>query len=38
MLVGGDKSGNWQKWYRVSIPLADQRFDEHVAGLGRGHR
>lgn len=37
MLVAGDKSGNWHKWYRVNIPIADRRFKEHVAGLGEGH-
>lgn len=37
MLVAGDKSGNWNKWYRVNIPIADRRFDEHVARLGGGH-
>ncbi|MEV2278410.1 type II toxin-antitoxin system RelE/ParE family toxin [Nocardiopsis sp. NPDC049922] len=36
MLVAGDKTGNWKKWYRVNIPIADDRFDEHIAGLGRG--
>ncbi len=29
LLVGGDKSGNWSKWYRESIPLADDLFDRH---------
>lgn len=37
MLVAGDKSGNWHKRYRVNIPIADRRFDEHVARLGGGH-
>jgi hypothetical protein len=32
-LVAGDKSGNWEGWYRVAIPLADRRFAEHLAQL-----
>lgn len=30
LLVAGDKSGNWQKWYRRNIPIADRLFDEHI--------
>ena len=30
LLVAGDKAGNWQKWYRTNIPLADDRFTEHL--------
>lgn len=30
VLVAGDKAGNWTKWYRVDIPIADERFDEHL--------
>ncbi|MFI2709472.1 type II toxin-antitoxin system RelE/ParE family toxin [Micromonospora sp. NPDC018662] len=29
-LVAGDKSGRWQSWYRIAIPLADERFQEHL--------
>jgi DNA-binding XRE family transcriptional regulator len=25
-LVSGDKAGNWKRWYRQAIPLADERF------------
>ena len=25
-LVAGDKSGNWEGWYREAIPLADRRY------------
>jgi len=32
-LVAGDKSGRWQSWYRTAIPLADERFTEHLAAL-----
>lgn len=29
MLVAGDKTGNWTKWYAKNIPAADDLFDEH---------
>jgi hypothetical protein len=29
LLVGGDKNDNWNRWYRVNVPIADERFDEH---------
>jgi len=32
-LVAGDKSGQWQSWYRQAIPLADDRFEEHLTRL-----
>ena len=30
LLVAGDKAGNWQKWYRTNIPLADERYRQHL--------
>jgi hypothetical protein len=33
ILVAGDKQGAWNKWYTINIPIADQRFDEHLANL-----
>ena len=33
LLVAGDKSGQWKKWYRVNLPIADDRFDEHLRQL-----
>lgn len=30
VLVAGDKAGQWQQGYRVSTPIADARFDEHL--------
>ena len=30
LLVAGDKAGRWRKWYKQAIPLADDRFDEHI--------
>jgi hypothetical protein len=29
LLVGGDKSGDWSRWYDVNVPIADDRFEEH---------
>lgn len=33
ILVAGDKSGRWESWYRTAIPLADERFAEHLIAL-----
>lgn len=33
LLVGGDKAGRWQDWYRSAIPLADDRYDRHLEAL-----
>lgn len=33
LLLAGDKQGAWAKWYRKSIPVADDRYDEHVEKL-----
>ena len=30
MLIAGDKSGNWNRWYRKNIPLADDLFEKHL--------
>ncbi|MBO0870461.1 MAG: type II toxin-antitoxin system RelE/ParE family toxin [Micromonosporaceae bacterium] len=32
-LVGGDKSGQWNAWYQKAIPLADERYEEHLTEL-----
>ncbi|GAB4105647.1 hypothetical protein GCM10028790_46660 [Micromonospora taraxaci] len=32
-LVAGDKSGQWQSWYQKAVPLADDRFQEHLSSL-----
>jgi hypothetical protein len=34
LLVAGDKAGNWTKWYRENIPLAERR---HAAWLAGGY-
>ena len=33
LLVGGDKSGDWSRWYDVNVPVADERFDAHLANI-----
>lgn len=35
LLVAGDKAGDWKGWYKRAIPVADDRFDEHLSELGR---
>jgi hypothetical protein len=30
-LVADDKAGNWDTWYRKAVPLADDRFAQHLA-------
>jgi len=31
LLVAGDKSGKWEKWYRTAIPEAEQMYDDYLA-------
>ena len=33
LLVAGDKDGNWQRWYRKNIPVADDLLDAHLRRL-----
>jgi hypothetical protein len=33
LLVGGDKRGQWQAWYRSAIRRADRLFDRHLRSL-----
>ena len=30
LLVGGDKSGNWTRWYRTAIPRAERLYEEYL--------
>jgi hypothetical protein len=30
LLLGGDKSGNWQRWYRDNIPVAERLYFEYT--------
>jgi hypothetical protein len=31
LLLGGDKAGNWTRWYRDNIPLAEQLYIDYTA-------
>jgi len=33
LLIAGDKAGNWKKWYLDNIPVADNRFNNHLKKL-----
>lgn len=33
LLIAGDKAGNWTRWYKKNIPLADDLFDNHLRKL-----
>ncbi|BCR82135.1 type II toxin-antitoxin system RelE/ParE family toxin [Arachnia rubra] len=33
MLIAGNKAGNWVRWYKKNIPLADDLFDDHLRAL-----
>jgi hypothetical protein len=35
LLVAGDKSGQWGKWYRAAIPRAEQSYDEYLSERGK---
>jgi hypothetical protein len=34
LLLGGDKSGEWNDWYEWAVPLADDLYDEYLRELG----
>lgn len=38
VLVAGDKTDRWGDWYREYIPLADRRFEAHLADLMKTSR
>jgi hypothetical protein len=38
MLVGGDKTGSWNRWYRQKIPVAEHLYFDHVRSIGKGDR
>jgi hypothetical protein len=31
LLVAGDKSGQWEKWYRSAVPRAEQLYEDYLA-------
>lgn len=33
LLLAGDKAGNWTRWYKKNIPVADDLFDDHLRTL-----
>lgn len=33
MLVAGDKSGDWDRWYKRNVPIAEQRYERHLAKM-----
>ena len=33
LLVAGDKQGRWEQWYKTNIPIADDRYGEHLDKL-----
>jgi hypothetical protein len=38
MLVGGDKAGTWNRWYRQQIPVAERLYADHLRSVGKGDR
>ena len=36
LLTGGDKTGQWSKWYKKMIPVVDRLYDEHLDELDKG--
>ncbi|MFC9914751.1 helix-turn-helix domain-containing protein [Streptomyces sp. NPDC127197] len=32
LLLGGDKAGNWERWYRGNIPAAEQLYRDYTGG------
>jgi hypothetical protein len=38
MLVGGDKTGSWNRWYRQHIPVAERLYVDHLRSIGERDR
>lgn len=38
LLIGGDKTGRWKKFYVEMIPIADELYEEHLEGLENDER
>ncbi|WP_250009938.1 type II toxin-antitoxin system RelE/ParE family toxin [Actinoplanes sp. M2I2] len=34
LLVAGDKTGEWNKWYETAIPLAERRYEMYLKERG----
>lgn len=37
LLVGGDKSDRWERWYEDALARADDLYDRHLEDLRRGN-
>jgi hypothetical protein len=37
ILVGGDKSSDWDGWYKISVPIADSEYREHLNRITETH-
>ena len=35
LLIGGDKTGEWERFYRKMIPVADELYDVHLEEIRR---
>jgi hypothetical protein len=35
VLLGGDKTNDWNGWYERNIPRADKRYEQHLRSLGK---
>jgi hypothetical protein len=35
LLLGGDKTDQWESWYESAIPAAEQLFEEHLALIAK---
>jgi hypothetical protein len=35
VLLGGDKTNDWEGWYTRNIPRADKLYDRHLRSLGK---
>lgn len=33
LLLGGDKTNNWDRWYKEDVPLADAIYARHLGGM-----
>src|SRR5450759_2744755 len=33
LLLGGDKTNNWDGWYRTNVPRAEEIYTRHLAGM-----
>ncbi|KJS61142.1 type II toxin-antitoxin system RelE/ParE family toxin [Streptomyces rubellomurinus] len=38
ILVAGDKSGEWSRWYDTNIPLAEARYEQYINEKDEGAR